>query len=72
MNRLEEQYSDRVEFVWLNIDNSATLPMRQQYDIVGRSQYVLVGPDGSVVKRWFGYLDEASVAAEIDAYLASL
>lgn len=72
MHRLEEQFSDRVDFVWLNIDDSTTLPMRQQYDIVARSQYVLVAPDGSPVKRWFGYLDEASVAAEIEAYLAGL
>lgn len=70
MHRLEAKYGDQIEFVWLNIDDGSTLAMRQQYDIVSRSQYVLVSADGQAVRKWFGYLSEAEVAQALDALLA--
>ena len=72
VHRLEDKYSDQIEFVWLNIDDASTLPMRQQYDIVRRSQYALVAPDGQPVRKWFGYLSEDEVAQALDEYLAGL
>lgn len=72
MHRLEEKYGDQIEFVYLNVDDPASLPMRQQYDIVARSQYVLVDANGEVVQKWFGYITTQSVSEVIDEYLASL
>ena len=69
MNRLEEQYGDQIEFVLLNVDDPGSLPMRQQYDIVARSQYVLVDANGAVVQKWFGYISEEDIARAFDEHL---
>jgi len=72
VNRLEAEYGDQIEFIILDIDDPSPLPMRQQYDIVGRSQYVLVDVNGDIVQKWFGYIDEAEIAQAFDEYLTSL
>jgi thiol:disulfide interchange protein len=71
VHRLEDQYKDRVDFMYLNIDLEDTLTTRERFDIVARSQYVLIDADGSVVQKWFGYLDEAEVTAALDQFLTA-
>jgi hypothetical protein len=70
VDRLSRQFGDRIEFVHLNVDSSATLPLRQQYDIIGRTQYVLVDAEGNTWKRWYGPLNETAITAEIEAFIA--
>ena len=43
--------------------------MRQQYDIVARSQYVLVDASGAVIQKWFGYISEEDIARAFDEHL---
>lgn len=70
---LKAEFGDRVDFVALSIDDNSTLPLRQKFDLVQRSRYALVAPDGeTVVQRWFGLLSEAQVADYLKDYLASL
>ena len=66
MSGLEETFAGEVEFVLLNWDDSALSNIRQQLSITDRSQYVLVDPTGTVVKRWYGILNEATVTSEIE------
>ena len=70
MNRLNERYGDRIDFVMLDVDEESTLPLRQQYDIVARSQYVLVNSEGVTVHRWFGHISENDLARTLEADLA--
>jgi hypothetical protein len=70
VNGLLTKYSEQVDFIGLNIDDPSSLPVRERYDIVQRSQYVLLDGQGNVVRKWFGFLDEADVASEIDKLLA--
>ncbi|MEZ4671281.1 MAG: hypothetical protein R3E39_25535 [Anaerolineae bacterium] len=72
MNGLKQQYGDRVDFIALNIDIDATLPIRQRFNMVGRSQYALIDAAGNIQQSWYGYLDEASVSQTISDYLATL
>ena len=72
MNGLEAKYGDQIEFIYLNVDDPGTLPMRQQYDVVARSQYVLVDANGEIVQKWFGYINEETISQVIDEHLNSL
>lgn len=51
------------------MDDAASLPLRQQYDIVARSNYVLTDAQGAVVRKWFGYISENDVAGVLDSVL---
>lgn len=64
-------FKDRIDFVYLNIDKPETFQARERFDIVNRSQYVLIDDQGNLIKKWFGPLDEESVKAAIDEFLAS-
>ena len=69
MNGLEETFSDRIEFVLLDLDDSTQDGIRNELGITAQAQYVLVGADGAIVQKWFGVLDEARVTAELEALL---
>jgi hypothetical protein len=56
--------------MYLDIDDEGTLAARERFDIVARSQYVLIDAQGNVIQKWFGFLDEAQVDAAISEYLA--
>lgn len=70
MYGLVQKYGDQMDFIGLDIDDPASMPAREHYDIVARSQYVLIDAQGNVIQKWFGYLDEAEVAGAIDTLLA--
>jgi hypothetical protein len=57
--------------MYLNIDKPETLEVRQRFDIVARTQYVLIDAEGNTIHKWFGPLDEESVKASIDEFLAA-
>lgn len=70
MYRLTAEFGDRVDFIHLNIDVDNTRPVRERFGIVQRSNYVLIDAAGQEVQRWFGPLDEATVAQFLRDYLS--
>lgn len=72
MDGLREQFGTQIEFIVLDVDDPASLPLRQQYDMVQRSRYALVAADGTVIQRWFGFLNEAELESYLSQYVASL
>ena len=70
MNGLENEFSDEIDFIWLNADDKATLGARQAFNIVQRSRYVLVDENNQVVQRWFGPLNERIIHAQVADWLA--
>ena len=42
MHGLEEQFGEEIAFVWLNVDNPDSRPLREQFDIVPSLLSVLV------------------------------
>lgn len=64
-------YGSEVAFFHLDVDMPAGDSARSTYSITGRSQYILLGPDGAEAQRWFGPLSFEAVSAEIDALLDS-
>ncbi len=72
MNRLHEQFGDQIDFSHLDIDRLETGPVREQFNILRRTQYVLTDPQGDVLLSWFGPLDGDALATQIQAELARL
>lgn len=70
MDGLAQQFGTQIDFIKLDIDKTETLPLRQQFNLVQRSQYALVDAQGNVIQRWFGFLDEAVVQQYLGDYLA--
>ncbi|MEM6284306.1 MAG: hypothetical protein AAF787_19090 [Chloroflexota bacterium] len=71
MDRLEAAYGDEIQFILLNVDDPATLPLREQFNIVPRTRYVLVDPDGETVQFWIGPLSITTIDDDIGAWLAA-
>ncbi len=69
MDGLRETFSDRIEFVALDLDDSAHDGTRAQLGITAQAQYILVGADGEIAQKWFGVLDETSLNAELETLL---
>jgi len=69
VNRLETAFGDQVTFVHLNVDNPEARETLRQFGIRGRSQYLLVAPDGTILQHWFGPIShkEEAIAAELKA-----
>lgn len=59
-----------MDFIKLDIDKDETLPVRQQFSLIQRSQYALVDANGNVIQRWFGFLDEGEVERAIKEFLS--
>ena len=71
MNGLEQQYSDRIEFVALNFDDKSLNAVRSKYNITDRSQYVLLDANDQIVHRWYGFLNTSDVQKVLDDFLTS-
>ncbi len=71
LRALAQQFEGRIAFVRVDVDNPADTPTREKYGLYDRSQYALVNAQGEVVKRWFGFLNEARVASELQELLSS-
>ena len=72
MNRLQETLGDRIDVINLDVEQSITRDIRQEYGILERTRYVLLDSEGKVVQRWFGTLNEGEIYAFIEEYLASV
>ncbi len=71
MNGLKTTFEGQVDFFDLNIDDPSLDGLREEFDISGRSQYILVDANGNVVRRWFGPLNP-TITQEVNALLEEL
>ncbi|MCP4418532.1 MAG: hypothetical protein GY805_18085 [Chloroflexi bacterium] len=69
MNRLNEQFSDRVDFIYLNVDEAQSLDVMSDLAIRDRSTYVIFDADGNEVHRWLGPLPFDGAAHDIEVAL---
>jgi thioredoxin-like negative regulator of GroEL len=53
---LEAKYEDRVTFVYLDVDDPATLPFRSQLGYLYMPHLLLLDGEGNVLKQWAGYV----------------
>lgn len=71
MNGIKDQFGDKIDLITLNVDVPETRSIRDRFGLTDRSQYAFVDPKGTVIQRWYGYLDQVEVAQVIQDYLAN-
>ena len=71
MSGLQESYAGRIDFVLLDLDDSAQDGKRAELGFTAQAQYALVDADGAIVARWFGLLNDGDIRSELDALLQS-
>lgn len=69
MNRLSREFGDQITFINLYVDDPANDPVFEKYGFRGRSEYVLVDANDTIVGHWFGPLDEAAVMAKVREFV---
>lgn len=69
MNGLEERFAGQIEFAILDWDDPTLNDTRTRLGITDRTQYALANAAGDVIKRWYGQLNEARMATELEALL---
>ena len=68
---LEAEYWGKVDFVYLDRENSENRSVVQNYGITGQPVFILINSDGSEVQRWFGAPDANDFRQALDNYLAN-
>jgi hypothetical protein len=66
---LQETFGDRIDFIHLNVDLAVTNSARERFGLTNRSQYLLVDPQGNIIDKWTGFLDQTTVEQAIQTYL---
>ena len=71
MQQLKESYSDRVNFVMLNVDNTKWLPEVTEYNIDGIPHFVFIDRSGKALAQAIGEPPRTVLAENLDALIAN-
>jgi thioredoxin-like negative regulator of GroEL len=69
VRRLQQEYSGKIEFKSLDIDNPANDSAKKQYNFRGQPQFVFVNSDGKVVVSRNGTQTYDSLKKDLEALL---
>lgn len=64
---LEEQYGKEIAFVYLDIDNPSTRPLKDKWGFRYQPHFILVGAEGDVVQEWVGYVESTEFEQAFEA-----
>ncbi|MBR8836947.1 MAG: thioredoxin family protein [Stigonema ocellatum SAG 48.90 = DSM 106950] len=67
ITELEKQYSDKVNFVMLNVDNTKWLPEMLRYRVDGIPHFVFLSKDGESIAQAIGDQPRTIMASNIEA-----
>ena len=54
---LEDKYSAKIDFVYLDVDDSATTAAKRKLGYRVQPDYYLLDADGKVIQRWIGSVE---------------
>jgi hypothetical protein len=66
---LEAEYGDRMNFVYLDIDDEATFTFKQALAYRYQPHIFLLDAEGNVIIQWVGFVDETTLEGAIIAAL---
>lgn len=67
---LESEYSDRIIFVYLDIDDPATNAFKQELGYFVQPHFFLLDGQGNVLKQWTGPVSAQELIQAFDSALA--
>ncbi len=70
VNRLSEEYKGQVDFLAVDVTEQSSRELMEKYRYVGRPQFVVVAPDGTVVASRNGIQAYERLKEDIEAALA--
>jgi hypothetical protein len=62
---LEARYSDRIDFVYLDIDDPRTAPFKSQLGYLVQPHIFMLDGQGEILQQWLGMVSEADLEAAL-------
>jgi thiol-disulfide isomerase/thioredoxin len=72
MSELKDDYSDRLNFVMLNVDNTKWLPEMLHYEVDGIPHFVFLSDDGQEIASTIGEQPKSIMMDNVDALIAGV
>ncbi len=72
MSELKDDYSDRLNFVMLNVDNTKWLPEMLHYEVDGIPHFVFLSDDGQEIASTIGEQPKSIMMNNVDALIAGV
>ena len=69
IDRLEQQYAQKVNFVMLNVDNTKWLPEMLKYRVDGIPHFVFLNQSGEAIAQTIGEQPHSIMATNLDALM---
>ncbi len=66
---LEAEYYGRVKFTYLDADDPATREFQRTLGFSVQPEFHLLDADGTVLYRWFGYVEAPAFREQLDLFL---
>lgn len=67
---LEAEYKDRINIIYLDIDDPRTEALKRQLDYRVQPHFFLIDIDGSIIQQWIGPVAEEMLRSAFDLALA--
>lgn len=64
---LEAKYNGQVDFTYLDIDDPATTPFKQQLGYLYQPHIFLLDGAGNIVEQWIGFTTEVQLDTALSA-----
>jgi hypothetical protein len=64
---LEQQWGDRIQFVYLDIDDPDTASFKRDFGYRYQPHFFLLDGQGNVVEQWIGPVSEGSFVSAFEA-----
>jgi len=65
---LEAEYFNKIHFTYLDADDPATKDFQRALGFAYQPEFYLLDPQGNVLNKWFGYVDEQGFRTIFDQY----
>ena len=65
---LESEYSGRVNFVYLDVDDPDTSKFKKELDYRYQPHFMLIDGEGKVLQQWLGPVSAEDFRAAFDSY----
>ncbi len=65
MHGLEQQYGDRIGFVYLDIDDSRTDDFKRQLGYRYQPHLFLLDGEGNITQQWLGFVTQEELEAAL-------